>query len=97
MFIHHVFFWMKPGADHDYFEAQLKELVKIDLIRQSNVGKVVVSERAVVESTYDFSLLCFIDNKADHDAYQVHPDLDVFIENCKELWARVQVYDAQDV
>ena len=97
MFVHHVFFWMKEGADHDYFEAQLKVLVTIDLIRNSNVGKVAVSERDVVESSYHFSLLCFFDNKADHDAYQDHPDHHVFVANCKDLWAKVRVFDSVDV
>lgn len=96
MFVHHVFFWLKPGSDRALFEAELKKLVTIDLVRESRLGVKVASPREVVESTYDYSLLAIFDNKADHDAYQVHPEHDVFIHNCKEMWARVQVYDAQD-
>ncbi|MEM6343249.1 MAG: Dabb family protein [Bacteroidota bacterium] len=99
MFVHHVFFWLNPGHDdkRDYFVSQMQELCKIDLIRDSRIGVVSPSDREVVDSTFDYSLLVMFDNKADHDAYQVHPDHDVFIANCKDLWARVQVYDAIDV
>ncbi|MEL7534768.1 MAG: Dabb family protein [Bacteroidota bacterium] len=99
MFVHHVFFWFNPGNDdkRDYFVAQLKELSTIDLVRESRIGVPAPSERDVVDSSFDYSLMMIFDNQADQDAYQVHPDHDVFIANCKDLWARVQVYDAIDV
>ena len=39
MFVHHVFFWLKEGANKEALRAGLEELVKIDLIRQSHVGE----------------------------------------------------------
>ncbi len=98
MFVHHVFFWLKPDADRKIFVENLKALCKIDLVQQGRVGEKVASPREVVESGYDYSLLLMFGNKADHDQYQDnHPEHNVFIANCKEMWTRVQVYDAQDI
>ena len=96
MFVHHVFFWLKPGANKEALRAGLQELVQIDLIRQSHIGEAVPSPRDVVDDSFDFSLLCFFDSAADQDIYQDHPDHHVFINNCSHLWERVVVYDAID-
>jgi hypothetical protein len=96
MFYHHVFFWLKPDADRAYFVSQLKQLTQIGLIQESRVGEKVPSEREVVDSTYDYSLFLAFANKADHDAYQVDAEHNGFVENCKNLWTRVQVYDSQN-
>lgn len=96
MFYHHVFFWLKPGADRSYFVSQLKQLTQIGLIQERRVGEKVPSDREVVDNTYDFSLFLVFASKADHDAYQADADHHVFIDNCKDLWTRVQVYDSQN-
>lgn len=94
MFVHHVFFWLKEGASKEELRKGAEELGEIDLVRKIYVGEAVPSPREVVDDSFSLSLLLFFDNKADQDAYQVHPDHDKFIEKCGHLWQRVQVYDA---
>ncbi|MEM7372191.1 MAG: Dabb family protein [Bacteroidota bacterium] len=97
MFIHHVFFWLKPGADKQLMEAGLADLVKIDLIQQSHIGVASPSAREVVDDSFDYSLLLYFHNKADQDVYQDHPDHHVFVDTCSGLWEKVIVYDTVDV
>jgi len=94
MFIHCVFFWLKPDADREYFHSELKKLGDISLVKEIHTGEKVPSHRDVVDSTYDYSLVLFFENKADQDAYQIDPDHDVFVNNCSNLWTQVKVYDS---
>lgn len=96
MFIHHVFFWLKPGADKQLMEEGLADLVKIDLIQQSHIGVASPSPRDVVDDSFDYSLLLYFKNKEEQDIYQDHPDHHVFVDKCSSLWQRVIVYDTVD-
>ena len=96
MFIHHVFFWLKPDADRPAFEQGLRDLCQIDLIQSSHLGVAAPSPREVVDDSFDYSLLLQFRNKADQDIYQDHPDHHVFVDTCSQYWNRVQVYDATD-
>ena len=96
MFVHHVFFWLKEDADKAYFHQEVSKLGSISEVQSIHVGTAPPAERDVVDGSFDFSLLMTFANKADQDAYQVHPDHHVFIDNCSSLWTRVQVYDAVD-
>jgi hypothetical protein len=51
--------------------------------------------RPVVDASYDHCLTLIFDDMAAHDAYQEEPLHKAFIEHCKPLWERVQIYDAQ--
>ncbi len=96
--VHTVFFWLKnpdSQADQDALEVGLKELAKIDLIKTAYIGKPAATNRPVIDSSYSFSITFVFDNPADQDVYQTHPDHYKFIDNCKDLWERVQVYDAE--
>lgn len=97
MFIHTVFFWMKPGST-DAARKQLIEdaksyLGKIPTVRQLWAGPPAMTPREVVDNSYDVGLTVVLDDSAGHDVYQVH-DLHLqFIARNKEKWARVQIYD----
>ena len=97
MFVHHVFFWLTQEADRAFFQESVSKLGHISHVNSIHVGTAPPSEREVVDGSFDFSLLLTFTNKAEHDAYQVHADHDVFIDACSSLWTRVQVYDAVDV
>lgn len=100
VFIHHVLFWMKEPLNMGHrkvLEAGLRKLVTIDLIKQRHVGIPADTNRDVVENTYQYSLLLTFKNKADHDAYQIHPEHLEFIENCSHTWERVRVHDTVDI
>ncbi len=94
MNVHHVFFWLKPGVDKAAFRKALEKLGEIYLVKQIHVGVPVPSERAVVDGSYDFSLLMFFENAADEEAYQNDADHHAFIDQWKDSWVTVKVYDA---
>jgi len=95
-FIHTVFFWMKEDitdADHQKFKNELVKLEKCPTIQSVYWGPPAAASRDVVDGSYDYAWVVHFENAADQDAYQVDPIHLAFIESCKDLWERVQVYD----
>ncbi len=97
MFIHTVFFWMKPGST----EAAKQQLIadarlylgNVPTVRQLWAGPPAMTPREVVDNSYDVGLTVVMDDVAGHDVYQAHEQHKVFIERNKEHWQRVQIYD----
>lgn len=48
----------------------------------------------VGDRDWDVALHMVFENKAAHDAYDAHPDHKKFIEENKDTWAKVRVFDA---
>ncbi len=98
MFIHTVFFYMKPDAPAGAVEQLLTDcrelLGAIPTVRKLYAGKPAGTPREVVDNTYGVGLTVVFDDKAGHDTYQPHPLHDQFVSRNKAHWARVQVYDA---
>ncbi len=95
-FIHTVFFWMKEDisvADHEKFKKELAKLEKCSSIQSVYWGPPAISERDVVDSSFDYAWVVHFKNSADQDAYQVDPIHLAFVESCKNLWEKVQVFD----
>lgn len=100
MFVHHVFFWLKPELNQDQqaaFEAGVKSLPAIEAVKIGDVGKPAATDRPVIDRSYSYSLLMAFENLADHDMYQVHPTHLKFIQTCQQYWDRVQIYDSETV
>ncbi|WP_129714565.1 Dabb family protein [Pedobacter sp. SYP-B3415] len=98
MIAHHVLFWLKPettDAEKAEFKRGLETLENIEVVRQFHIGSPAPIERAVVDTTYTFSLILFFDDLAAHDIYQVHPVHKTFLENFRVFFERVVIYDAQ--
>jgi hypothetical protein len=97
--IHTVFFWLKDGLSDEqtaYFESELAKLPTIATVGAGAIGKPAPTEvRPVTDHSFSYHLSLSFDSIAAHDAYQVHPDHDAFVANCKDLWERVLVYDAE--
>ncbi len=97
--IHTVFFWLKDGLSDEqvtYFETELAKLPAIGTVATGAIGTPAPTEaRPVTDNSFSYHLSLTFGSIANHDAYQVHPDHDVFIANCKDLWERVLVYDSQ--
>ena len=97
MMIHTVYFWLTEearGTVHAEFETALTELMKIDGIASGHCGPpAATEERPVTDHSFDYALVLQFASQADHDAYQVHPDHDAFVERWRDSWDRVQVYD----
>ena len=97
--IHTVFFWLKADLNPDqviFFESELAKLPAIETVASGVVGKpAATSERPVTDHSFSYHLSLTFGSIADHDAYQVHPDHDAFVDRCKDLWERVLVYDSE--
>ena len=50
-------------------------------------------DRPVNDRDFDVSLHILFETRADHDAYQIDEQHDVFIERNKDNWANVRVFD----
>ncbi len=97
MFVHTVFFWLNHPEnqdDHNALRTGFESLKGIDAISQAYVGTPADTRRPVVDHSYDFSLTFVFADRDAHDRYQVHPVHLEFVDTCKHLWQRVQIYDA---
>ena len=101
MFVHVVFFWMKPDAPPAHREQLLADCLSflsgIPGVVAFDAGRPAMTPREVVDNTYDVGLLTVFADKAAHDAYQVHPLHLQFIERNKANCDRVKIYDFASV
>lgn len=97
MFVHSVYFWLKPDlsdADREAFGGGLASLKSIESVRAIYIGAPVASERAVVDSSFTMALTVVFDDQAGHVLYQDHPAHTAFAERFGGMWDRLIVYDA---
>lgn len=98
MLVHTVFFYLRPelaAAERAVFAEEVARLGTIATVRRFHAGRPApVPPRPVIDLSFDWSITCIFDDVAGHDAYQIDPVHLRFIERCREMWTRVQVYDA---
>lgn len=94
---HTVFFWLKEGTSAEAiqaFEKGLEKLGTVPNIQFSYWGPPAVTEaRDVVDQSYAYAINSFFATLEDQVVYQTHPIHLEFIENHKDIWASVKVYD----
>ncbi len=99
MLVHTVYFYLRPDLSPDQralFQREVARLGEIPEVQAFYLGTpAAVPARPVVDLSFSYSITCVFTDVAQHDAYQAHPVHLEFIARCKDLWARVQVYDAQ--
>ncbi len=99
MLVHTVFFWLKPEvtpAQAADFKRGVEVLGTITHVEKLYVGvPAKVPARPVTERSFAVGLTVICRDVAAHDAYQDDPIHHAFIAKYKDLWARVQVYDAE--
>ncbi len=98
MIAHHVLFWLKADTTDEQkqaFRQGLQSLESIEVIKNLHIGTPAPIERAVVDTTYTYSLVVFFDDLAAHDVYQVHEVHKVFLDQFRILFDKVIIYDAQ--
>ena len=98
---HHVYFWLneehQTAEQRAAFEAGLVELLKIEKIAEGAWGCPAATEvRPVTENSWDYALSIKFASQTEHDAYQIHPQHDLFVDQFKDFWARVQVMDIEE-
>ena len=97
MLTHHVLFWLKSETTADQkiaFRKSLETLEKVETISAMYIGTPAPIERAVVDTSYTFSLLIVFSDIAGHDLYQVHPLHKAFLDEFRGLFEKVVIYDA---
>ena len=96
MFIHSVYYWLRPdltAEQHQTFCACVHSLTTIETVQQAYYGGPAPIERSVIERGYSLGLIVLFADQAAHDQYQVHPIHQRFREQCSALWSKVVVYD----
>ncbi len=95
--IHTVYFWFKDEVPQERkvaFEKDLAELGKVPSIQSYYYGPPAPTEnRDVVDSSYDMAINVHFASVEDEAAYQIDPIHLKFVEECKDLWDKVVVYD----
>jgi len=97
MFVHSVYFWLKPDLTLEQraaFFRGVRSLTTIETVRQSYVGEPAPTHRKVIDRSYSCALIIVFDDELGHDLYQVHPVHDRFREECSSFWSKVSIYDA---
>jgi hypothetical protein len=97
MFVHTVFFYLKPETPVAAKEKLVRDcreiLAKVPTVKQLWAGLPAGTPREVVDNSYGVGLTVTFADRAGHDVYQEHPLHLRFIAENKAWWARVQVYD----
>ena len=98
-FLHTVHFWLKEGLTeqekHDVLEG-IRSLADSPNVSRLSVRVPAGTPREVVDNSYDFQLVCEFDSSELHDAYQSAEDeaRQNFIQNYKDRWTKVLIYDS---
>jgi len=98
--VHNVFFWLKNpdnAKERQAFEKGANELLNnCKYISSSHFGTPANTEkRSVVDASFTYNAVIIFDSKESHDSYQIDPLHKKFIEECKDLWNKVVVYDSK--
>lgn len=97
MLTHHVLFWLKADTTEEQkaaFRKSLETLEKVESVKAFHVGTPSSIDRAVVDTSYTFSLVIFFEDMAGHDLYQVHPLHTGFLDECRAYFEKVIIYDS---
>lgn len=100
MHIHTVFFWLNEGTDENRrqrFEKGLDALTRDPNVLNRRIGTPAQTDRAVIDSSYDYGVSLSFEDLAAHDRFQIgqiHLD---FLKNFETMWSRVQVYDMKSI
>jgi Stress responsive A/B Barrel Domain len=96
MFVHSVYFWLKPDLTEEQralFWESVHSLKTIESVRQCYIGAPASTDRPVIDRSYSCALVVVFDDDEGHDIYQKHPVHDRFRER-SNLWSKISIYDA---
>jgi stress responsive alpha/beta barrel protein len=96
MFIHSVYFWLKPDLSDEArrrYISGLRSLLTIDTVQAGYIGLPADTRRPVVDHTYSHALVLMFRDASAHERYQLDPIHDRFRTECRDCWDRVVIYD----
>lgn len=97
MFVHSVYFWLRPDLNPEQQETFLRgarALTAIESVRHGWLGAPAPTDRPVIDRSYSYALTVVFDDQEAHDHYQDHPVHDRFRDECGQFWTRVLIYDS---
>jgi len=96
---HNVYFWLESSltdAQKASFEEGLGALLEIDVVAGGTYGKAAATPvRPVTHNTFDYALVLEFDTVELHNAYQIHPEHDVFVREYSPWFREVRIFDTQ--
>ncbi len=99
MLVHTVYFWLKPeltDAQRADFRKGVESLGTIKSATAVYVGTPARTlDRPIIDKSFSVALTLVCKDVAAHDAYQVDPIHEAFVNTFKTYWSRVQIYDAE--
>lgn len=100
-FAHTVYFWFKNPdneADRQKFETSLKTFLNNSKYAKTNfIGTPPPAIRDVVDGSFTYSLIVTFESAEAQEGYQNEEAHLIFIEECKDLWEKVIVYDSNGI
>ncbi len=97
-FHHSVYFWLNEEGSAEGAQKTIDScrtnLISIPGIVSMTLGVPAGTSGGPVDNSYGVALIIDFEDKAAHDAYDVHPAHQRMIAECGHLWSRVQVYDS---
>jgi len=100
-FAHVVYFWLKHPdnpSDRSKFEKSLKTFLENSEYAKTNfIGVPPKAVRDVVDDSFTYNLIVTFPSAEAQQGYQEEEAHLIFIEECKELWEKVIVYDANGI
>lgn len=97
MFVHAVYFWLKPNLSIEQkmtFIDGLKSLISIKTVRFGHFGTPADTDRPIIERGYSYALIAAFDGAAGHEHYQVVDVHERFRQQCGTFWNKVVIYDS---
>lgn len=97
MFIHSVYFWLRPdltAEEREQFWQHVRPLAQIKSVRAGYIGTPAETDRPVIDRSYSCALVLIFDDQDGHDRYQTDPVHDRFRDQCGALWSKILIYDA---
>lgn len=95
--IHTVYFYAAEGLTDqrkkEFMEIGLPALAKSTTLQNVFYGPPSGVGREIVDKDYLAAWICHFKTVADHDAYQEDPIHLKFIEDYKDVWGKVLIYD----
>ena len=95
-FIHTVYFYAAEGLTEKRkteFIDGLAELAKTPSIQKVYYGPPAGTPREIVDNNYLVAWICHFKSSEDQDLYQKDPIHLKFIEDYKDVWSKVLIYD----
>lgn len=100
-FAHTVYFWFKSPDNQEHrktFETSLQNFLTNSKYAKTNfIGTPPRASREVVDGSFTYSLVVTFDSAEAQKKYQEEEAHLIFIEECKDFWEKVIVYDSNGI